>query len=67
MGEKLKGDKTVEAGVLSFVHNTHSALAQRFEDAVVRDYLANHKPVACSDDIAPALALPACDEADWLQ
>ena len=41
-GDKLDGDETFEAGVFGFVDNSHATAAELFEDAVVRDDLANH-------------------------
>jgi hypothetical protein len=35
------GNKTVEPRVLSFIDNTHPATTELFDDAVVRDGLAN--------------------------
>jgi hypothetical protein len=38
--QKLERDKTSETGVLGFVDDTHSAAAEFFEDAVMRDRLS---------------------------
>ena len=42
-GQKLQGNEAVELGVLSFVDNTHPAAAKLFDDAVVRDGLADQR------------------------
>jgi hypothetical protein len=40
-GKKLKCDKTPEGSVLSFIDHAHPATAELFDDAVVRDGLAD--------------------------
>src|SRR6266852_6869042 len=40
--EEFQGNKTMEARVLGSVNDTHTAAAELFKDAVVRDGLANH-------------------------
>ena len=35
-------DETMEAGVFSFVNDSHPATAEFFDDSVVRDSLTNH-------------------------
>jgi hypothetical protein len=39
--KELQGNEAMELGILSFINNTHTA-AELFENAVVRDGLANH-------------------------
>jgi hypothetical protein len=41
-GQKLEGDETAELGVLGPVDHAHAAAAESFDDAVVRDGLADH-------------------------
>ena len=41
-GEELQGDEAIEPGVFGFVDDAHAATAQLFDDAVVRDGLADH-------------------------
>jgi len=41
-GKKFEGDETAELGVFGFVNDAHAAAAEFFEDAVVRDGLADH-------------------------
>jgi hypothetical protein len=41
IGEEFQGDEAAEVGVLSLVHHTHAATAELFDDAVMRDGLAN--------------------------
>ena len=41
-GEELQRDETMEAGVFSFVNDSHPATAEFFDDSVVRDSLTNH-------------------------
>ncbi len=41
VGKKLEGNETAEFGVFSFVDNTHASTAEFFDDAVVRDSLAD--------------------------
>src|SRR5262244_3866962 len=40
-GQELQGDKATKFGVLGPVHHTHSTTTELFEDAVVRNRLAN--------------------------
>jgi hypothetical protein len=40
--EKLESDQTLQARVFRLIDDTHPAASERFEDAVVRDGLANH-------------------------
>ena len=42
VGKKFKCDKPAEGEILGLVDNTHAAAAQRFEDSIVRDGLADH-------------------------
>src|SRR5208283_4721248 len=42
VGEKLKSDEATEFGVFSFVDHAHAAAAMFFDDAVVRNGLADH-------------------------
>ena len=44
IGKKLEGDETAQARVLGLVHHAHPAAAKLFQDAVVRDSLADHIP-----------------------
>ena len=39
---ELECDEAVQSSVLRFVHHTHPAAAQLFDDAVMRDGLADH-------------------------
>ena len=41
IGQKLQGDKSVEGYVLGLVDDTHAATTKLFDDAVVRDGLAD--------------------------
>src|SRR5215471_2764494 len=43
IGKKLKGNETVEPCVLGLVDHTHPAAAEFFEDAVMRDGLADER------------------------
>jgi len=40
--QKFQGNETSEACVLGFVHDSHAAAAQHFQNAVMRDRLADH-------------------------
>ena len=40
--QKLERDEKVETCILGFVDDTHAAATELFEDAIVRDGLANH-------------------------
>ena len=40
--EEFQGDEAIEAGVFGLVNDTHAATTQLFDDAVVRDGLADH-------------------------
>jgi hypothetical protein len=42
-GQELEGHEPAELHVLSLVHHTHSTTAKFFDDAIVRDGLANHR------------------------
>jgi hypothetical protein len=42
IGQELQSDEAVEAGVLGLVDDTHAAAPELFQDAVVRDCLADH-------------------------
>ena len=41
IGEEFQRDEAAEVGVLSLVNHAHAATAEFFDDAVVRDGLAN--------------------------
>jgi hypothetical protein len=41
--EELEGDEAAELGVFGLVNNAHSASAELFEDAVMRDGSADHE------------------------
>src|SRR5262245_61894601 len=43
IGNELQRDKSAEDGVFRLVHHAHSAAAQLFQDAVVRNGLADKK------------------------
>ena len=43
VGQKLQRDKAVQARVLGFVDHAHATAAELFDDAVVRDGLADHE------------------------
>ena len=40
--QEFEGDKTTKLGVLGLVNYAHTAAAELFDDAVVRDGLADH-------------------------
>jgi len=40
--KKLQSDKTVKPGILRLVDDTHPSTAELFDNAVVRDGLADH-------------------------
>jgi hypothetical protein len=42
VGQEFEGYKAVKVGVLCLVDNTHSSAAEFFDDAVVRDVMADH-------------------------
>ncbi|HUI77606.1 MAG TPA: hypothetical protein VLY24_06805 [Bryobacteraceae bacterium] len=42
-GQELQGHEAAQAGVFGFVDNAHSAAAQLFNDAVVRNCLTDHE------------------------
>ena len=42
IGQEFEGDEALQAGVFRFVDDAHAATAELFDDAVVRDGLANH-------------------------
>ena len=42
VGQKFQGDGAVEAGIQGFVDHTHSTGTELFDDAKVRDGLADH-------------------------
>ena len=42
IGQKLKGDKTVQVRVFGLVHHAHAAAAQLLDDSIMRDDLTNH-------------------------
>ena len=42
IGQELQSNETVELQVLGLVHHTHATAPYLFEDAVVRNYLADH-------------------------
>jgi hypothetical protein len=41
-GEELEGYEAAEFRILSFINYAHAAATQPFDDAVMRDGLANH-------------------------
>jgi hypothetical protein len=41
--KELQGNETVKLGVLSLVHNTHAAATELFQNAVVRNALADER------------------------
>ena len=41
-GEELEGDEAAELDVFGLVDHAHAAAAEFFEDAIVRDGLADH-------------------------
>ena len=43
IGQELQGDEAVQTSVLGLVHYAHAAAAELFDDAVVRDGLADHE------------------------
>jgi hypothetical protein len=40
--QKLERDETVETSILGFVNDSHPAATELFNDAVMRDGLADH-------------------------
>jgi hypothetical protein len=48
--QELERDEAVKASVFRFVHDTHAATAKFFDDAVVRNGLANHRPESYVDE-----------------
>jgi hypothetical protein len=48
--QELQRDEAVKASVFGFVHDTHAAPAKFFENAVVRNGLANHRPESYVDE-----------------
>jgi len=42
VGQKFQGDETMKGNVLSLVNHAHAAAAEFFDDAVMRDRLADH-------------------------
>jgi hypothetical protein len=47
VGKELESDKATELYVLSLVNHTHPAAAEFFDDAIVRDGLADHAVGPC--------------------
>ncbi len=43
IGQKFERDKAAELQIFGFVHHTHSTAAQFFDDAVVRNRLADQR------------------------
>jgi hypothetical protein len=48
--QKLECDETVKASVFGFEHDAHTATAELFENAVVRNGLAVHRPESYVDE-----------------
>src|ERR1700689_5202689 len=42
IGQEFQGDKAAKLGVLSLVDHTHATASELFDNAVVRDSLADH-------------------------
>src|SRR5690242_5602094 len=42
IGQEFEGDEAVQASVFNLINHTHAAPAELFDDAVVRDSLADH-------------------------
>src|ERR1017187_9387324 len=42
IGQELEGDETMQPRVLGFIDHTHATAAKLFDNAVVRDGLADH-------------------------
>ena len=42
IGQELEGDKAMQPGVFRLVDNAHATAAELFDDAIVRDGLADH-------------------------
>jgi hypothetical protein len=45
-GQKFERNETMEPGVLGFVDDAHSATAQAFQDAIVRESLVDERVVS---------------------
>ena len=43
IGEELEGNETAELGVFGLVDHTHAAATQLFNNAIVRNCLADHR------------------------
>ena len=43
VGQELQGDKAMELGVFGLIHHTHTAATELFDDAVMRDGLADER------------------------
>jgi hypothetical protein len=51
LGQKFQRNETAKLGVFGFVHNAHAAATKFFDDAVVRDGLADHAGVTAHDRV----------------
>ena len=43
VGQEFESDKATEVGILGLVHHTHPTAPKLFDDAVMRDDLADHR------------------------
>ena len=50
VGQELEGDEAMQPRVLGLVDHTHTAAAELFHDAVVRDGLVDHVPDGVATD-----------------
>jgi len=50
VGKQLEGDEAAQTRVFGFVHNPHTAAAELFHDAIVRDLPAYHTTYDWGDD-----------------
>jgi hypothetical protein len=67
-GQELQCDMAVQLQVFRFVHHTHAATAELFQDAIVGDGLADHIPrtrlIRTWPRVAPSKGLKAICSGD---
>jgi hypothetical protein len=54
-GQELQGHEPAKAGVLGLVHNPHAAATELFNDAVVRDGLADHAQACYGGSVSKSM------------